>query len=168
MGSILTKLAAFDPEDPQTERAYTPQRAYTQSKHAVQMFGAELDRRLRAAGADVRAVVAHPGLAVDGGSPRRAGVHDPSTFRRLSAALLAPIAQSKQRGAWPALRAATDPAAGGGQFHGPARGLLPGGVGRPRPRPLPATDRDPALAARLWTLSEKLTGVTFDPAAVRS
>ena len=39
--------------------------AYGQSKLAVALFAEELDRRLRAAGAPVTSVLAHPGLVGD-------------------------------------------------------------------------------------------------------
>jgi NAD(P)-dependent dehydrogenase (short-subunit alcohol dehydrogenase family) len=167
-GSIMTKMAKFDLDDLQSERSYAQQRAYTQSKHAVQMFGFELDRRLRAAGADIRSIVAHPGLGLDGASPRRDGVNEPSALARVPARLLSPIAQGKNRSAWAAVRAATDPNAAGGQYYGPAHGLVHGGIGKPQLRQPPKVDQDPQLAARLWTLSEELTGVSFPVPAGRA
>jgi NAD(P)-dependent dehydrogenase (short-subunit alcohol dehydrogenase family) len=154
MGSLITRLQPFDLDDLQTERKYSEFRAYAQSKHAVQSFGFELDRRLRAAGSKVTCVLAHPGFSLGSASPRRDGITDPKPLMRL----FAPITQGKDRGAWPAVRAAVDPEATGGQFYGPARG----GVGRPVPKTAVEVDRDPGRAAKLWTWSEKLTGTTFD------
>jgi NAD(P)-dependent dehydrogenase (short-subunit alcohol dehydrogenase family) len=157
IGSIMTKRSAFDLDDLQSERSYKQQRAYTQSKHAVQTFGFELDRQLRDAALDVHCVLAHPGLGLDGASPRREGINEPSPAARAGARLLAPMAQGKHRSAWAAVRAAVDPDAVGGQYYGPARG----GVGNPVPGRAPAVDTDPQTGARLWTLSQDLTGVTF-------
>ncbi|MFC8827378.1 SDR family NAD(P)-dependent oxidoreductase [Streptomyces sp. NPDC057137] len=162
IGSIMTKRSAFDLDDLQSERSYQQKRAYTQSKHAVQTFGFELDRRLREAAFDVRCVVAHPGLGLDGASPQREGVNEPSPAARVGARLLAPMAQGKHRSAWAAVRAAVDPDAVGGQYYGPARG----GVGGPVPGRAPTADTDPQTGARLWTLSQELTGIAFPlPAA---
>jgi hypothetical protein len=124
------------------------------------MFGFELDRRLRAAGADVRSIVAHPGGGLDGATPRRDGVNEPSPLARVLARVPFVVVQGKDRGAWPAVRAAVDPDAVGGQFYGPAHG----GVGKPVLVQPPKVSRDPQLGARLWTMSEELTGVDFTPA----
>jgi NAD(P)-dependent dehydrogenase (short-subunit alcohol dehydrogenase family) len=168
IGSIMTKTAKFDLDDLQSERSYAQQKPYTQSKHAVQMFGFELDRRLRAAGADIRSIVAHPGLGLDGASPVREGINEPSTLARVSARLLSPVAQGKHRSAWAAVRAAVDSDAVGGQYYGPAHGLVHGGIGKPQLRQPPKVDLDPQLAARLWTLSQELTGVDFPVPAGRA
>ncbi|WP_237771093.1 SDR family NAD(P)-dependent oxidoreductase [Kribbella sp. ALI-6-A] len=152
VGSIMTKAAAFDPEDLQLERSkYSAQKAYTQSKHAILLFATELDRRLRAAGTDVRAIAAHPGLSIDAFSPARPGINQPATIR-----LTAPV-HGKDRGAWPALRAATDPDARSGQYYGPKYGSF----GPPVIASPPRTSTDPAIAASLWAQSETLTGIPF-------
>jgi NAD(P)-dependent dehydrogenase (short-subunit alcohol dehydrogenase family) len=151
-GSLISLLVKFDLDDLQSERKYSEFRAYGLSKHAVTSFGLELDRRLRASNVDVHCVLTHPGLCLDGGSPRREGISKPSRLARLS-----PITQGEDHGAWPAVRAATDPSAVGGEYYGPRRGS----AGRPVRHRAIAADRDPAKAARLWELSEKLTGVVF-------
>ena len=69
------------------------------------------------------------------------------------------ISQSPQRGALPALRAATDPGVVGGQYYGP------GGLAELRGYPTvvrsSARSHDEGLQRRLWEVSEKLTGVVF-------
>ncbi|WP_405061338.1 SDR family NAD(P)-dependent oxidoreductase [Kribbella sp. NBC_01505] len=158
VGSIMAKAVGFDPEDLQLERAaYSQSKAYAQSRHAVLLFAAELDRRLRAAGMNVRAVAAHPGLSVDAFSPRRPGVNRPARIR-----LTAPV-QGKDRGAWPAVRAATDPQARGGQYYGPKYGTF----GPPVIAAPPRISADPELAAKLWVASEELTGIPFNLPAGR-
>jgi NAD(P)-dependent dehydrogenase (short-subunit alcohol dehydrogenase family) len=164
MGSIITKVTRFDLDDLQSERSYQQHVAYARSKHAVQVFGFELDRRLRTAGADIRSIVAHPGGGLDGASPRRDGVNEPSALARVLARLPFPAIQGKDRCAWPAVRAAVDPDAVGGQYYGPAHGAIGKAV-----MARPATvSRDPRLGARLWTLSEELTGVEFPVPAGRA
>ncbi len=71
------------------------------------------------------------------------------------------IAQGPDMGALPTLRALLDPDAKNGEYDGP-RGLLelfgyPVKVGSNR------ASRDEADQARLWEVSEKLTGVRFEP-----
>lgn len=56
------------------EGPYSPAAAYAQSKLAVALFAAELERRLRDAGSTVSSVLAHPGWSATGG----AGPHDRS------------------------------------------------------------------------------------------
>ena len=61
-------------------------------------------------------------------------------------------------GALPTLRAATDPVGGGGQYFGPDRLLET--RGHPIVVRSSSRSQDLALQARLWSLSEELTGVT--------
>jgi hypothetical protein len=64
-------------------------------------------------------------------------------------------------GALPTLRAATDPNAIGGQYYGPdGFGQL---RGYPKVVASSGQSHDAELARRLWTVSEELTGVTFQP-----
>ena len=69
------------------------------------------------------------------------------------------MAQSAEMGALPTLRAATDPAAQGGQYYGPD------GFGEQRgyPKVVESSKRshDEDVQRRLWTVSEELTGVTY-------
>ncbi|GAA2076586.1 SDR family NAD(P)-dependent oxidoreductase [Pseudolysinimonas kribbensis] len=138
LGSFATKLVRGDVSDLQSERRYAPFRAYGLSKHATQALGFELDRRWRAAGSARRSLVAHPGFALDRGS-------------------FPLFLQSKERGAWPVVRAAIDPDAEGGTFWGPHRGL----VGRPAPAKPVASSADPAFGAEVWRQAEAATGVAF-------
>lgn len=61
-------------------------------------------------------------------------------------------------GAAPILHAATHPQVDQGAYYGPRFGL----VGPPAPIKLPRRGRDEAVAARLWTVAEQLTGVSLD------
>jgi NAD(P)-dependent dehydrogenase (short-subunit alcohol dehydrogenase family) len=138
-------------EDLHFEKSYDRMQAYGQSKLANLMFTYELNRRLAAAGAGTVALAAHPG-----GSNTELARHSPLR-------LLMPVAkffvQSAARGALPSLRAATDPAAVGGQYYGPD------GLGETRGAPKvvssSAQSKDEDLQRHLWALSEELTGVPF-------
>ena len=67
--------------------------------------------------------------------------------------------QSAAMGALPTLRAATDPAAAGGEYYGP------GGPGQAKGYPVRvssnAKSRNQAAQQRLWAESQRLTGVTY-------
>ena len=135
-------------------RRYSPTLAYGDSKLANLLFAFELQRRLAAANAQTISLAAHPGYA-------RTGLlrYLPAAVR-IGSQLVEPfIAQSAAMGALPILRAATDPAASGGEFYGP--GGLAGMKGYPVPaRPL-AKARDCAAQRRLWAKSEQQTGVSY-------
>lgn len=150
VASTAQAFGKIDLEDLNWERRpYSDFRAYGQSKLANMMFALELHRRLAAVGSPLRVTAAHPGwTATD--LQRTAGL----------ARLLNPLfAMKPPAGALPTLRAATDPAAPSGSYWGPA-GLFELS-GPPKPARIRRPARDPAIAARLWTLSEQLTGVSF-------
>ncbi|MER5318893.1 oxidoreductase [Streptosporangium roseum] len=137
------------------ERKYSPMAFYNQSKFANAVFGRELHRRLTAAGAPVRSLLAHPGYtATNLQTSAPVGM-----VKVLFGRILTPLAQPPDQGALPQLYAATDPDAEGGQFIGPD-GLaeLRGGPTRVRLSPAAA---DAETGRRLWELSEQLTGVRF-------
>lgn len=157
LGSLATRLSTFRIADLQLERGYDPWRAYAQSKIATQVFGFELDRRLRAAGVPVASVVVHPGYSISGRTPRVPGVNEPSRGGRFADALQAAWAQGKHRGAEVALHALTDPDVEGGQYWGP-RYLTRGEPTLQTPTRV-STDR--GIAARFWTFAEGVTGRAF-------
>lgn len=157
LGSLATRLVKLDDGDLQLERRYTGWQAYAQSKIMTWSFGLELDRRLRAAGAGTRALVAHPGYSVTGRTPSVSGVNEPGAGQRFVDNLQASFTQGKDRGAWPTVRAAIDPAASGGESFGP-RYRIKGAPVREVP---PAVVRDASVAAAIWAESERATGLTL-------
>ncbi len=70
------------------------------------------------------------------------------------------VAMKPAQGALPTLRAATDPDAAGGDYYGPDGFLQMRGY----PKRIDMVKRAHATgdAARLWEISEELTGVRFD------
>lgn len=151
VSSGLHRIARVDFDDPASERRYSPLRAYGRSKLANLLFAFELDRRLRAAQSPIASLAAHPGHAESGLREHlgRAG-------RAIGHVLGAVVGQSTADGALPQLRAATDPAAQGGEFYGP--GGRAGMRGAPVAVTGSAAAHEAALAARVWDLSLELAG----------
>jgi NAD(P)-dependent dehydrogenase (short-subunit alcohol dehydrogenase family) len=149
LSSQAERFARIDFDDLGWEKNYQPSRAYGRAKLANILFSAELQRRLAAAGSGVRAQAAHPGF-VDTGIYRDSG--------RVSKTLVRLLAQSPDQGALPVLYAAVANVPGD-SFAGPSRLMhmrgAPELIGRS------ATARDAELAARLWSVSEQLTGVSW-------
>ncbi len=145
-------------DDPHSRLSYDPWTAYSISKLANLRFALELNRRLSAAGAGVKSLVAHPGLsrtelqaqsveATGGGRSQRGG-HWMARNLGMSAA----------EGALPQLRAATDPDSQGGEYYGPRWGF----TGVPVRRHIASWYRKPEDMTTLWNVSERETGVPFD------
>lgn len=160
VASIAHNLRAkIDFDDLQWEsRRYDRVAAYGQSKLANLMFTYDLQRRLAAAaktnGATTIAVAAHPGVAATELVRHVPGASLPGVSW-LSGRLL----NTSELGALPTLRAATDPAVRGGQYYGPD------GFKELRGYPVLVTSNAQsnvkAAQERLWSVSEKLTGVTY-------
>lgn len=157
MGSGVTKLVTLHADDLQSEKKYGSFSSYGQSKYATQAFGFELDRRLRATGSSVTALVAHPGGAQDGLTPYRAGVNEPTIGQRIMAGLSIVAGASKEAAAWPLVRAATDPNAVGGQYWGRTTPIF----GRPVLNTPSVASHSVEFGEGLWTLSEHWTGTVF-------
>ena len=156
VSSLAHRTGFIDFNDLQGERLYSPWKAYGQSKLACLMFALELQRRSEAAGWNVISNAAHPGFA-------RTNLFSsgPGGLLSLATDFAAPFfAHSAADGARPILVAATSPEAGPGAYYGP------GGLGELRGAPARALimpqARNSAAAARLWDVSEKLTGTSFE------
>jgi NAD(P)-dependent dehydrogenase (short-subunit alcohol dehydrogenase family) len=163
MSSSAARTGKIDWADLQSERKYSPIRSYGTSKLANLMFGLELDRRSRANGWGVVSNVAHPGttltnLYVSGPNlGRKRPAHLQAIMKRLAGWGL--FVQNVDAGLLPALYAATSPQAQGGRFYGPDG--LGQFTGAPTELTVYRAARDQAAAARLWDVSERLTGVEF-------
>jgi NAD(P)-dependent dehydrogenase (short-subunit alcohol dehydrogenase family) len=153
--TISSKMASsINFDDPQSERSYSRNAAYGQSKLANLLFAYELQRRLAPHGTTI-SLAAHPGVARTDGPTNHA-----SAGTRLAFTLISPvITQPPALAALPTLRAATDPGALGGQYYGPD------GMGQFKGHPQVVTSNaasyDVADQQRLWALSEELTDVKF-------
>lgn len=145
--------AAIRFDDLQSERSYSRIAAYGQAKLANLMFTYELQRRLARHGTTI-ATAAHPGLA-DTDLMR----NSPAALRLISPLIAPLMSQKAELGALPTLRAATDPAALGGQYYGPDG--LGGYRGSPQVVASSPESYDMTVHQRLWSVSEDLTGVKF-------
>lgn len=159
MGSLAARRVTLDLDDLESSRPpYRGFVAYKRSKLAQMIFAQELDRRLKSAHSPVLSIIAHPGGALNGLTPPRPPAFV-RTLREITRALpLALLVQGKDHAAWPAVRALLDPAAEGGQLWGP-RVLRYKGQPRLEKPSEAMTDR--RTAARLWTLSEQATGISW-------
>ena len=136
-------------DDLQWERGYERWRAYGQSKLANLLFMRELARRA-------------PGIVSASAHPGWAATHLQSgegVAKRISALGNRFFAQSDAMGALPQLYAATMPDVHSGEYFGPD-GMFER-AGHPTRVGMTAAARDDADAARLWDVSEQLTGVTY-------
>lgn len=161
VSSIAARQGQIDFSDLQAQRRYRPMPVYAASKLACLMFALELQRRSRAHGWDVTSIAAHPGVSRTGLLYNTPG--GPSGLRRLMRGLLWFMFQPVPQGALPQLFAATAPEAEGGAYYGPDGFAELNGFPTDARLPGPATDE--AACARLWNVSQDLTGVRFEATA---
>ena len=136
-------------DDLQWERGYERWRAYGQSKLANLLFMRELARRAPG----IISAAAHPGWAA---THLQSGE---GLAKRLSALGNRVFAQSDAMGALPQLYAATMPDVRSGEYFGPD-GMFER-AGHPTRVGMTAAASSDEDAARLWDVSEQLTGVRY-------
>ncbi len=129
--------------------------AYFRTKLLNLLFTYELQRRFEGAGAGAHSLAAHPGFSGTNLGEAMGNRWRMGWFIKLGFMLM----QGADRGALPTLRAATDPAARGGEYYGP------GGFMEERGHPVLVASSEAAHseadARRLWEMSEELTGVGY-------
>ncbi|MFF0575426.1 oxidoreductase [Streptosporangium saharense] len=153
------RFARFDLENLNAERRYRTAFAYVQSKRANLYFAMELQRRADAAGHRLRSLAVAPGLTrtnvLTGGANGSRGW----LYAALTRLVVRVAFRPTPEGAKTSLYAATVPDLPGGGY------IVPDGVlqlrGEPTRRTRERAIRDTATAARLWRMSERLTGVTY-------
>lgn len=156
LSSIAAPRGAIDFENLDAGRSYDAMSAYSQSKLACLMFAFELQRLSDARGWNLASIAAHPGVARTDllhNGPGRTSIH--GLVRTCLPFLFQPVAQ----GALPTLFAATASEAVPGGYYGPHR--LGETRGYPSAAKVPPQARDQAVAARLWEVSEALSGVRW-------
>ncbi len=149
VSSMAHKMGQIDFDNLNAEQSYSKSGAYGLSKLANLLFTYELQRRFEAAGVDAIAAAAHPGWTAT-------NLQAHTWFFRMLNPLLA---QSPEMGALPTLFAATAQEVQGSDYYGPDGWQENKGY----PAKVPSNDRshDTAVAAKLWTVSEKLTKVQY-------
>jgi NAD(P)-dependent dehydrogenase (short-subunit alcohol dehydrogenase family) len=156
LSSGAHRLGTMHFDNLQGERRYNNWLWYGQSKLSNLLFCFELQKRATAAGWDLLSLAAHPGYART--NLQFAGPH---WYEQWIMRLTNPVlGQSDAMGALPQLYAATAPDVPGGSFIGPD-GFL---EQRGHPHIVTAAGRayDEVAWARLWEISEELTGVVYD------
>lgn len=147
-------------DDLQRQRSYGRWEAYGQSKRANLLFTFELQTRLAAIGTTTISVAAHPGFANTNLQSTSANLSN-ARFEGIMMSVVGSVfGQSALMGALPQLYAGTSSAIHGGELVGP--GGLAEMVGYPKVIRNAAKEYDRPTAARLWDVSEELTGVTYE------
>jgi NAD(P)-dependent dehydrogenase (short-subunit alcohol dehydrogenase family) len=108
-----------DPANPHLHGTYHPWRAYGQSKLANYHFALGLQREFEHAGVRAQSLLAHPGLSHSDLQTRTVRGGGAGWTGPVWAWLARHTGMAVEDGARPQLRAATDPAAKGGEFYGP-------------------------------------------------
>ncbi len=160
MTSVAHHLSrGVDPDNPHRRGNYGAWRAYNQSKLASYHFGLGLQAAFAEAGRTAISLVAHPGLT---NSDLQSNTQSQGAagflgwfFEKWAKA----TGMSTSKGALPALRAATDPDAAGGQMYAPR--FITNGAPAQRPTLRPGTSK---AIATLWAVSERETGIKLDVA----
>jgi len=168
LSSLAHRSGAIHFDDLQGERRYSAWSSYAQSKLAMLMFTFELQRRSDSAGWGLMSLASHPGYAVTGlqSAGPRLGRSSPPLLERIGKLLEPWLAQSAAEGALPTLFAAASPDAQAAAYYGPD-GFFEM-KGQVHPAVVARQARDEAAAARLWTVSEQLSGEHWPAVALRS
>lgn len=142
-------------DDLMSEKKYSPDVAYRQSKGANLMFALELDRKLKATGSKAICIACHPGYSATNIQGNAVG------FAKITGKIFkALFAQSPEQGALPsALSAAGVEAKRGGYYGAQKMGEYRGPISDALVAPY-ALDEE--LPLRLWDMSEELVGYRWD------
>lgn len=147
--SVAHLKAKIDWDDLNADKSYIKTDRYGASKLANALFLLELDRRLRAAKSPVTAIGVHPGIA-----STSLGRH--MGLLQFAGPIVGLLLNSADKGAWPALLAATGKVKPGGYYGPIGFGGVRGVAGEAKRAP---HAEDPALAKRLWDVSIAMTGI---------
>ena len=152
--SLAHERGRIDFDNLNAEKSYSKMGAYGQSKLACLLFAYELKRRLEKAGSSVIAVSSHPGV-----SKTNLFTNIPAIAQLLMTPLLPIFTHPPKYAALPTLFAALDPDVKSGDYFGPTGfNGLKGKPGKVKSKP---HSYDEAVAAKLWEISETLTGEKF-------
>ena len=154
LSSLAHKGAAIDFDNLDGSKGYKAMKFYGQSKLANLLFAQELDKRLKQHGLPTISLACHPGISAT--NLFKFGKSDaPGWMKTLMHRFLQPPAM----GALPTVYAAINPDLKGGEYIGPdGKGQRKGYPAIDTPH---ASANDEAVSAKLWEVSEQLTGVTF-------
>lgn len=159
--SLMVRFTGVRWHDLQLERRYSTFAAYDSSKTALSLFGLELGRRSAERGWGLTANLSHPGVALTNIAPAEI-VQSPRLWGRIGRRILGDaIGGTPAEASLPALFASASEQARPGVLYGP------GGAfhlhGAPREQRMYRRLRSRVDAERIWSISEQLSGVVFDP-----
>lgn len=160
VASIAHKRGRIDFDDLQSTRSYNPMGSYAQTKLADLMLSFELDRRRRAAASPILSIAAHPGVA-------NTNLFQPGDrpaiekfIRSIAGHAIGAFLNSDAEGALPNIYAAVAPSAQPGGYYGP-QGFQEMRGGDVADAIVAPQASETAVAARLWSVCEDLTGISF-------
>jgi NAD(P)-dependent dehydrogenase (short-subunit alcohol dehydrogenase family) len=152
--SLAHLEATLDFQDLDGEKFYDANKAYGQSKLAMLTCAMELARCIAFHELDMRSIPVHPGGA-------RTHVFNKETKTdTVIGGLIKLLGHSAAQGALPALFAATSDEAYNGIYYGPNGFKELSGY--PAEAKASFQAQNQILGERLWTISEEMTGVTYD------
>ena len=158
VSSGADRVCGINFDDLQWKTNYSPQKSYGQSKTANLLFTYELTQRLAAAGSQIRAVAAHPGMADTNLSVGSAFSKWVWVLKLMRLMRVGPQLQTPEMGALPQTYAATDEIEPGA-YYGPEKEYHGHPIRADHHRAEHSSD--PKNAARLWEVSEQLTEGKF-------
>ena len=144
-------------DDMNWDKNYHQNNTYCHSKLAQMMFAYELQDRLEAANKDVKVYVCHPGSSRTSLIQTSGNLMTRVMFRLMS---LSPMVQSAEKGSYPEVMCATEAGLDQRALYGPTgRNEWVGPVGKGTLEPFAY---EKPVMERLWEVSEKSTGITWD------
>ncbi len=158
LASIAHKRGKINFDDLQSERSYSGQPVYCQSKLGDLMIAFALERHLRARGSKVVSIAAHPGVAQTNLFKVGSSTGFSAKLEKLIQWTVAKTLNDEHEGALPTLFAAAAPDAQAGGYYGPQgfQEMRGGDVGVAIVAP---QARDEQAQERLWAICEELAGV---------
>lgn len=157
VSSGMHRIGRMQFDDLQRESNYERWTAYAQSKVANLLFCRELQKRLTAAGSPMLSLACHPGYASTQLQTVGADMSGSGIMKGALQMTNALFSQSAEAGAWPTVFAATSPEVEPAGFYGPRLRIW----GKPTRDRMSRRARNDDDAARLWDVSEELTGVRY-------
>lgn len=155
LSSIAHRGASIDFNNLDGSKGYKAMKFYGQSKLANLLFAKELDNRFKQHGINTLSIACHPGIS----NTNLFKMGKAETPRYLKG-LMRFFSQPANMGVLPTLYAATNESLKGGEYIGPdGRGNRKGNPAIETPA---AGVYDETTMKKLWDVSEKFTGVTFE------
>lgn len=159
IASIAHRFGKIHFDDLQLEKSYNMFASYGQSKMANLLYIFELSRLAQKAGVNLKAIAAHPGMSSTNLATSGIEGHGQNLLATIADRIQGLVTQSAYDGSLPTVRAATDPEAKGGDYYGP-RDLFEA-IGPPVKVGTNDYAKREDVAARLWQVSEELTGIRY-------